>query len=196
MAFRDHAPERGEKVIHFLRREHGRGLVEDDQARAAVQRLHDLHPLLLSRRRAARRRRGGPSPEPVFLRELADPGGNFLQVQERAAGRALAQGDILRHGHGRHEHEVLVDHPDACPDCIRRGTKDELPAVDEDLPFVRLVQAVELPHQGALSRAVLPEQGVHFPRLDVEADLGIGHHAGKALHDVAHLRVTHLIRFL
>src|SRR5208337_4032706 len=60
----------------------------------------------------------------------------------------------------------------------------------------RLVQAVELPHQGALSRDILTEQGMHLSRLHVETDLGVGHYAGKALHDIAHLRVTHLIRLL
>ena len=62
-------------------------------------------------------------------------------------------------------------------------------AVDDDLAFVRLVQAVELPHQGALAGAVFAQQGMHFPGVHVEADVGVGQHAREALDDVAHLHV-------
>ncbi|MNT32723.1 hypothetical protein D3C72_1686200 [compost metagenome] len=52
-ALRHHLRERGEERLALLRREHGRGLVEDQDARAAVQRLEDFHALALADREAA-----------------------------------------------------------------------------------------------------------------------------------------------
>ena len=60
-------------------------------------------------------------------------------------------------------------------------------AVDHDLAFVGLVQAVELAHQGALARAVFAEQGVDLARAHVEADPIVGQDAREALDDIAHL---------
>src|SRR5665811_2268173 len=64
--------------------------------------------------------------------------------------------------------------------------KDLLLPVDQDLPLVRLVHAVELAHEGALARTVLAEQGVHLAGRHVEIDMIVGKHAGKALDDAAH----------
>ena len=84
---------------------------------------------------------------------------------------------------------MLVDHADAGPDGIGRRMEGMRLAVDDDLAFVRLVQAVELAHQRALAGAILAQQGVHLAGVHVEANLGIGQHAREALDDVAHLDV-------
>ena len=108
-----------EQVVDLLRGEHGRRLVQDDQAGAAVQRLDDLHALLLSDREL-------PDVglrvhlQPVRLGQLRDAGGDLLEVQQRLARRTQPQRHILRHGQGRHEHEMLVDHADAGLDGIGR----------------------------------------------------------------------------
>jgi hypothetical protein len=110
-----------------------------------------------------------------------------LRVGEGPAAGSLAQGDVLRHGEGGHEHEVLVYHPDPGAYRVGGGSEGAGKAVYEYLALVGLVHAVELPHEGALAGAVLAEEGVDLPRRDVEADLGIGEDAGEALGDVAHL---------
>ena len=51
-AFSQPAQEQ-EDLLRFLRCEHGRGLVEDQDARIAVQRLEDLDALLLAHRQCA-----------------------------------------------------------------------------------------------------------------------------------------------
>jgi two-component system chemotaxis response regulator CheY len=53
-----HLRQRGEQRLAFLRREHGGGFVEDQDAGAAVQRLEDLHALALAHRQAADQRVG------------------------------------------------------------------------------------------------------------------------------------------
>ena len=45
-----HAAQDRKKLLHLLRREHGRRLVEDQQPRLAVERLQQLDPLLLADR--------------------------------------------------------------------------------------------------------------------------------------------------
>jgi hypothetical protein len=57
-ALRDHLAERGEQGFALLRREHRGGLVEDQDAGAAVQRLEDLDPLPLADRQRADARLG------------------------------------------------------------------------------------------------------------------------------------------
>ncbi|MCY1524167.1 hypothetical protein D9M68_590910 [compost metagenome] len=47
-AFVDEAAQGGEQVLHFLRREHGGGFVQDQHAGAAVERLQDFDPLFLA----------------------------------------------------------------------------------------------------------------------------------------------------
>ena len=51
VAFLDHAAQGLEKVFHFLGRENGRRLVENDEAGAAVQGFQDLDALLLADRK-------------------------------------------------------------------------------------------------------------------------------------------------
>ena len=51
--------------------------------------------------------------QPESLRELPDARLGRMLVQERAPGRLGGEDDVLRHGHHRDEHEVLVHHPDA-----------------------------------------------------------------------------------
>ena len=48
MPSRDEGLEDAEELDCLLRREHGRRLVEDEDVRAAVERLEDLDPLLLA----------------------------------------------------------------------------------------------------------------------------------------------------
>ena len=68
--------------------------------------------------------------------------------------------DILGDGECRHEHEVLMDHPDAALDrVVGRRDLNRL-TVQEDLPLIGLVQPVEDLHECALARPVLAEEGV------------------------------------
>jgi hypothetical protein len=182
----------GEEVVDLLGGEDGRRLIEDDQAGPAVERLHDLHALLLPDGEL-------PDeslrlhPQAVFLGKLTDPGRNLFQIEKRLAGGSLAQRDILGHRHGGDQHEVLMDHADARPDGICGRAEGMGDAVDEDFPLVGLVQAVELPHERALTGTVFAEQGVHLAGGNLEADPGIGHDAGETLHDVAHRDVPGLL---
>ncbi len=47
-AVRAQLAQDAEQLVHLLRRQDGRRLVEDEHARAVIERLEDLHPLLLA----------------------------------------------------------------------------------------------------------------------------------------------------
>src|SRR5215211_3636206 len=99
----------------------------------------------------------------------------------------LGQDDVLRHGHDRDEHEVLVDHADSVADrFLGRAEADRL-ALEQHLAVVRAVQAVDDVHQGRLARPVLAEQSVHLARNEVEAHVVVRQDAGELLRDPAQL---------
>ena len=95
----------------------------------------------------------------------------------------------MGHGQGRHQHKMLVDHANPGPDGIRRRTKRLQLAIDGDAACIRLVEAVELAHQGTFAGSIFPKQCMHFAGAHIEANLGICQHTGEALNDIAHLDV-------
>ena len=126
--------------------------------------------------------------EPELIGELAHLGGGCLVVEQNApAGRLGGEDDVLGHGHHRDEHEVLVHHPDAVPDRVAGGGERDRLAVQEDLAFVCVVEAVDDVHQRRLAGPVLAEQGVHLTAPDVEVDAVVGDDAGEPLRDSANL---------
>jgi hypothetical protein len=78
---------------------------------------------------------------------------------------------------------VLVHHPDARVDGIARRAHAQHVPVHHDLALVRRVQAVQDVHECGLARAVLAQEGVHFPLGQLEVDGGVGHQAAEALGD-------------
>ena len=115
------------QLAHLLRGEHGGRLVEDEDAGAAVQRLQDLDALLGADGDVLDRRVGIDG-ESVAVRQLVHAGARGREVEQAARpARLLPEHDVLGHGHHRHEHEVLVHHPD--PELDRVGRRvDRRPA--------------------------------------------------------------------
>jgi len=77
------------------------------------------------------------------------PGGGQRWAHPRAA--LDAEHDVLRHGQGVDQHEVLMHHADPAGDRIARTAQADGTAVEQDLAAVGLVQAVEDAHQGRFS---------------------------------------------
>src|SRR3972149_3639336 len=94
----------------------GAGLVEHEDARAAVQRLDDLDALLLPDAQLLDALARGDA-EADLPRERADAALGLGLVEEDGSPHHLrAQHDVLGDGEDRHEHEVLVHHPDPARD--------------------------------------------------------------------------------
>jgi hypothetical protein len=175
-------PDDLEELLRLLRRQHGRGLVEDENLGAAVERLQDLDALLLrdGNRLDARVRRDRKA---ELLRQRADALLRRVHVEERPAARLGREDDVLRHRHYRYEHEVLVHHAHAPIDRIAgRRDANGLP-VQMDLALVGVVEPVEDVHERRLARAVLAEQGVHLALGQLEVDAVVGDHPREALRD-------------
>ncbi len=98
-----------EERVHLLRHEHGRGLVEDDHLRAAVEHLQDLHPLPLADPESLDEL-VRVEVEAVGARDLLDLGARLVADAVQLLG---AERDVLEHGQVVGQHEVLEDHADA-----------------------------------------------------------------------------------
>ena len=113
-----HRAQRLEERARLLRREHRGRLVEDQDARVAVERLEDLDPLLLADRELPdpRARVDG---EPVALGELGDALLERAPVEHEPAVALVAEDDVLGDGERLDEPEVLVHHADPASSASR-----------------------------------------------------------------------------
>ena len=98
----------------------------------------------------------------------------------------VAEHDVLGHGEGLDEPEVLVHHRDAGVERVPRRVELDGPAVELDLAFVGAIEPGQDLRERRLARAVLAEQSVHLALSGLEVDAVVGHDAGKALRDPAH----------
>ena len=81
---------------------------------------------------------------------------------------------------------MLVDHADAQANGVGGRLDAHGLAVEQDRPGVGLIETVQDLHQRGLAGAVLAQQRMHFAGADVEIDVVVGQHAGKALDDAVH----------
>lgn len=181
-----------EQVRDLLRREHGRGLVQDEDLRLAVEGLEDLHALL------------GAHGEVLHLFPRVDVQAVFLgqglhvrdglfEVKAASLLRLVAEDHVLGHGHGLNEHEVLVHHGDAQLDGLERVFDLDGFALHADLAAGGRVHAIEDVHQCGLARAVFAEQRMDFAALDQQVDVAVRQHVLKLLGDAAHFNSVHCL---
>jgi len=166
-----HAPQDIEQPVDLLGREDCRGLVEDQDARTAVENLEDFHGLLFAdghgRYDAVRIDANGE-----LLGQRPNLGARCGAVKEKAApgpGQDVVEGRQVLD-----QLEMLVDHADALAHRVAWRTEDDAPAMDRDGAGVRQINAGQDIHQGGFAGAVFAQKGMDLARLDGEADVGIG----------------------
>ena len=180
-------PQQQEDLFRLLRREDGRRLVQDEDARVAIERLEDLDALLLADRQS-RHLGVGIDVEAERGGQLADPATCLRPVKKSDSTHGLvAEDDVLRDSQHRNEHEVLMDHADPACDRIRWAGDLRRLAIQQDLTLVGHGQAVQDVHQSGLAGAVLAKQRVDLAGPDIKVDVVVGNHARVALRDPAHL---------
>ena len=183
-AIGDEPPQRLEERRDLLRHEHGGGLVEDQHAAVARERLDDLDTLLLTDREVLHQRVGPDGDaEPVGRR--LDRATRADQVEPGAPG--ATEDDVLGDGHRLHQAEVLGDHADAGRDGVARGVDGDGPAVDVDGAAVGAGEPVEDAHQRRLAGAVLAQQGMDLAPLQSEVHGVVGDEVAEALADATQL---------
>ena len=156
-----------EQLVGLLRRQHGARLVEDQDARAAEQHLQDLDALLLADRKIGHQRIGVDR-KPVLARQSRQLGAGRRQAASQQRSALGAQHQVLQHGEGADQHEMLVHHADAVGDGIARVFHADRGAVDADLAGIGVVEAVEDAHQRRLAGAVLADDAGDRALLDAQ----------------------------
>ena len=163
-----HRAHDGKEFFRLLRRQNRRRLVQNEDVRAAVEDLDDLHRLFF--------RDGhivdllfGIDVKAVFSGDRAD----LFVDAARTVALFLpdAEHDVLRRREDVDELEVLMHHADLIAEGVLRRGDDDLPPVDEDLPFVGVVDARDHVHERRLAAAVLAEQSedLSLPEREIDA---------------------------
>ena len=175
-----------EQMLGFLRGERPGRLIQDQNARAAEQRLQDLDPLLYPDRQL-----GDAGVEidleavfPLQLRDLVAGAGGALGQREAALG---AEQQVLEHRERLDQHEMLVDHADPGPDRVLRAVDLALLALDLDRAPIGLIVAVENVHERRFAGAILADDAVDRAVRDRQVDVPVGVHRAEALVDADQL---------
>jgi hypothetical protein len=74
----------------------------------------------------------------------------------------------------RDEHEVLMHHSDAGGDGVIGGVNVNGFSIDDDLAFVRTMQAIDQIHQCTFARSVFSEQGMDLAFAQIKVDIVTG----------------------
>jgi len=146
--------------------ERGERLVEQQQARLARQAARQRHALLLS---AGERVRAAPGVGAHLhqLKHLVDAGRD-RRARHARPQLAQAEGDVARHRHVREQRVGLEHHVGRT---TVRGHRGEIPAVEQDAPATRRLQAGNHAQQGGLAAARAAQQREDLALADVERDL-------------------------
>jgi len=152
-----------------LRIERAGGLVAEQDARLGSQRAGDADALLLATGEL-RRIFACVVLEADALEQRGDAG---VDLAARAnAGQAQRHGDVVRHGLGHQQVEVLEDHADALAETpqavgVQRG---DIFTVDQNAPAGRLFQAIDQAQQRALAGAGMADQAEYLAGFDQQID--------------------------
>ncbi len=119
--------------------ERGGRLIEDEDARVFRERLDDFDELPLPDAEVFAAR-GGIDLHLELLEQPARFAIHAPPVDEPEPARLVAEEDVLRHRHARHERELLVDDGDARAAGIDGRAKVRRRAADHELAFIRAVR--------------------------------------------------------
>ena len=156
-------------------REGGRGellqrLVEDQEGRARVQLLEDVHDRPVGETEAAKAR-AGRDVEAVAVEEL---GGRLVHPAGRVPGEVVHPRVVGKQRLGHREvvvqAEVLVDHADAQPVPDPQRERRVAPAADDDRSRPRPQHSAHHHGESGLAGAVLAHQRVDLRMVDREGD--------------------------
>ncbi len=153
-----------EDRLGALRVQRRGGFVAEQYLRLVHQRAGDADALFLP---AGELRRIGVA---FFLQadQLQQPGDPLLDPCPGHPGHPQRQGDVLPHGLGRHQVEVLEDHADASAqgDQALAVVAADVFVVDQHLLLAGTLQAIEGADQRGLSGAAAADDAEHFAAAD------------------------------
>ncbi len=168
-------PHQAEEVVLLLRRQRGGRLIENDDARLVMDGAGDLDHLLV--RRAERGHQRGRIDLKVHAGE--ELLGLIVQAAQPVEELFVAQIDVLRHRHRRHQHGLLKHHGDAERQRFGRRRQHHRLAVEQHFAGRELVHAGQRLGQRRFAGAVLADDGVDLAGLQREIDVLDRGHAAK-----------------
>ena len=179
-----HGPQNRKELFGLLGRQHGGGLIQNQDVRAPVEHLDDFHGLLLGNGHIVDLL-VGIHVKAVGITDFLDLLGHLVHIQP---SRLLqAQDDVLGGGEHIHQLKMLMDHTDAVGERVPGGTDQSLLPIDENFALIREVDTGEHIHQGGLAAAVFAQQGQNLSLVDVQPHPVICQGGAKAFGDVPHL---------
>ena len=183
------APDEREELRQVFLREHGRGLVHDQDPRLHRHGFGDLHDLALRRAEAGHTPPHIDPLKPDVLQDLlhAVVRGPPVDPPADAARRHAAEQDVLRDAEVRHQVGMLGHHANAELLAAQRAIDRLRLAAEADFTCVGLHCAGQDARERALARAVLADDGVHFAALGGEVDRAQRLRAAEALADARHV---------
>ncbi len=170
------------EFVDLLRREDGRGFVEDQVLRSPCEGFQDLDPLLDADGEILDEcvRIDG---EVVAIGEFTHSGARGAGVEHPGLARLRTEHHVLGDGEHRDEHEVLVDHADAGVHRLLRAGHVERLLAESDLALVGFEEPEQYVHEGGLAGAVLSQEAVDATGHDVERDAVVRGEIAEALGD-------------
>ncbi len=178
-AVHSHASQRIKKLRDLRRCEHRRGLVKNKYTAVTIQQFEDFYSLSFSHGKIADNR--------IRVHVQAVACGEFPHAPPHAAridnAGFLPQQDILGYAHSLHQHEMLVDHADACGKGVFGRTKLHRKAVHTDAARVRTGFPGQNGHKRGFARAVFAHQRLDPRGTDVQGNVVIGFYRAETLAD-------------
>ena len=175
-----------EQVLHFFLGQRGGGLVEHQHLGVVGDGLGDLHHLPLGDRHGAH----DPVGIHVDFQLLENLHGIFVHFflvdHDPAVGGIPAQPDVVHDGALQSLVQLLVHHGHAIVQGLTAALEVHFLAVQEDLTAILFVNTEQALHQGGLTGAVFPHQGMDGTGLDLQADIVQGFDTGEGLCDILH----------
>ena len=144
---RHHLRQHLEQGFAFLRREHGGGLIEDQDARATVQGFENLNALALTDRQAADLGLGIDL-QAKALRDFLQPLTRRAMAREGLPHRLGTHHHVFQHAQVVGQREVLVHHADASGQRGLRVARGQWLAKDLDLAGIGRVMTKQDRDQG------------------------------------------------
>ena len=173
------------KRLGFLWSENGGWFIKNQQPSTSVQHLDNFDALLFADGQfvnLAFRINVEVVTVAEFLNLLMD----FSEVQHRRTRQA--EDDVLCHRVIADQHEMLKDHADALTDRLAGCAELHHLPPDANFALVRSVKSGNDAHEGGLARAILAEDRVNLTLAQVEVDVIVGKHSGKALGDLSEFK--------
>ena len=159
-------------------------LIEQQQAWAGDQRTGQSHALALATGQLLRVTTG----EVIQLNQLQHFLDPLLGFAAFDLLHALAEGDVLLHGHIGEQRVALEHHADAA---LLRGNGHQVLAVEQNLPAIDPGQAGDTTQQGGFAAAGRAEQGDEFTLGDLAVDVAENRGIAVALVQALNTQITH-----